>query len=145
MSPAELVQFLKRDCNKMMEHFRKYGDPVKLNFNLQMPTEFAGFNILDPFAPSLKNHCILNQYIGNRWNEFDQVKDDRTEHEVYDETALMAQRRDQIMILDEQIDKIDRFRIALIKNDSPRLPSNIPRFTPLIIIAPFHFNNINLA
>lgn len=142
-SPAELVQLLKRDCNKIMAHFRKYGDPVELDFDQQVPPEFAGFNQRDPFVPSLNNHCILNQYVGNCWHEYDSDKDSRTEEEVIEETARMGQRTERILIVNDQIDKIDRFRMVLLEDDTPRLPTNIPRFTPLIVVAPFHYPRID--
>lgn len=141
-APDELPQMLKRDCNKIMEHFRKYGDPVQFDFNHQIPPEFANFNQEDPFIPSLNNHCILNQYIGNRWHEYDSIKKYKTDDQIIEDVARMGQRTERMLILNNQIDKIDHFRIPLLNDNPQHLPGKVEDFTPLIVVAPFQYPKI---
>lgn len=58
--------------------------------------------------------------------------------------AQTSMRTDRVLIVDKQINVIDRFRIALMEPEyKPREFANIPRFIPLIVVAPFHYSYIN--
>ena len=139
-----LLSLLKLQTDEINEHYKKHGLTVQLNFDQQIPEDFREVNKLEYFIPSRNNFCILNQYIGNVWHDPGNDLEDTDEASEIERRTEGSMRKDRILIVDKQIDLIDRFRIVLMEpEDKPKTITNAPRFTPLIVVAPFHYPAID--
>jgi hypothetical protein len=144
-NPIQLIDLIIANKTKIETHFSKYGLDIHFNFQNEIPDPLKRENIYEYFLPSLSNFFILNQYIGNLYYDSEYkltVKDSLTNPSK--KLEAHSKRTNRIEIIMKQILNIDKFRI-IAASELPflkKMGDTIPHFTPLIIVSPYQYPQI---
>lgn len=139
----ELIQLFFSDKEEIEKHFLSLGLDIHFNFPIEFPEDFNGYNKYEFFIPSAGNTKMINQYISNfYYEEQEGLKLSREENESIVKNHAFTLNRLDILI--KQIDKIDTFR-EISSNGIPfvnKYKEPIAQYSPLIIVAPFQYPQI---